>query len=265
MKQLKSCEVTLVIRESKGDSVHTNGRFVVNPRRKLSFGIRFDESMSPTVILPVSMSFYLKKPQALVDRYSVFFTDVYEKSRRKFRLASEKRNKTEQLINDFIMEHCPSDAWLRKLARETIEEMVDLCVYYHRVMGLKKELNSVAVKLMKSRWGSCSSDGALSFNCLSALLPQSCRRYLVIHELCHLFEMNHSSRFWALVARFCPDYKKSRILMRAGYAHLFVIMDELRKRNFITYGFGSKILASTKDNVLCMSPECNEKWKRRAE
>ena len=85
------------------------------------------------------------------------------------------------------------------------------------------------------------------------------------HELCHLFEMNHSSRFWALVARFCPDYKKSRILMRAGYAHLFVIMDELRKRNFITYGFGSKILASTKDNVLCMSPECNEKWKRRAE
>jgi predicted metal-dependent hydrolase len=65
-----------------------------------------------------------------------------------------------------------------------------------------------------TRWGSCSRSGTLSFNWRLALMPENIRRYIVIHEICHLKEMNHSPRFWSLVAAQCPEYKLSRQWLR---------------------------------------------------
>lgn len=68
----------------------------------------------------------------------------------------------------------------------------------------------ITVRHQRSRWGSCSSAGNLNFNCLLMLTPEEIRDYVIIHELSHRREMNHSPAFWAQVARFCPDWNRRR-------------------------------------------------------
>lgn len=62
----------------------------------------------------------------------------------------------------------------------------------------------------KAKWGSCDSRGVIKLNWRVLMLPVALRDYIIIHELCHMFEMNHSSRFWARVCRYCPDYREKR-------------------------------------------------------
>jgi predicted metal-dependent hydrolase len=72
----------------------------------------------------------------------------------------------------------------------------------------------VFIKDQRTLWGSCSREGNLNFNWRIAKAPPEILDYLVIHELAHLREMNHSPRFWAVVAEHCPDYKVHRKWLR---------------------------------------------------
>lgn len=76
------------------------------------------------------------------------------------------------------------------------------------IMGVN--YNRVSIRMQKSRWGSCSSKGNINLNCLLMMLPENIRRYVVVHELAHITEMNHSRRFWQIVARYQPSYKEDR-------------------------------------------------------
>ncbi len=65
----------------------------------------------------------------------------------------------------------------------------------------------ITIRNQVSRWGSCTAEGNLNFNCLLTLFPDNVTDYVIIHELCHRKHMNHSKDFWAEVEKFCPDYK----------------------------------------------------------
>ena len=93
----------------------------------------------------------------------------------------------------------------REQARRKFEERV---VFYHPLTG--GHYTSITIRDQKSRWGSCSSRGTLSFNYRLIFAPPEILDYVVVHELCHLTHMNHSKDFWNKVASVMPDYKIHR-------------------------------------------------------
>ena len=85
---------------------------------------------------------------------------------------------------------------------------------------------NITVRFQHSRWGSCSSQGNLNFNGLLLLAPQEVLDYVVVHELCHRKELNHSPRFWAEVGRVMPDYARCRAWLRENGAGLMALIRE---------------------------------------
>lgn len=80
----------------------------------------------------------------------------------------------------------------------------------HFNMSYGFHYNRVSIKNQKTMWGSCSSNKNLNFNYKIALVPERLSDYIIVHELCHLVELNHSPRFWALVSRAIPNYRELR-------------------------------------------------------
>jgi predicted metal-dependent hydrolase len=93
---------------------------------------------------------------------------------------------------------------LRALAAQELPARVFELAAPHRL-----PVKRVSVRNQRSRWGSCSRRGTISLNWRLVQTPLSVRDYLVLHELAHLKEMNHSRRFWAEVALLCPDYREA--------------------------------------------------------
>lgn len=100
----------------------------------------------------------------------------------------------------------------RKRRNEALAFVTDRVEYWNRFYGFS--YGRISVRDQKTRWGSCSKTGNLSFNWKLLLLPSEMADYVVVHELCHLAEHNHSPAFWFQVDRTTPDYRDIRRRMR---------------------------------------------------
>ena len=105
-------------------------------------------------------------------------------------------------------------AWMSARALERIRERLE--VFIPRV---GRRPGRVTIREQKTRWGSCSSKDNLNFNWKLIMAPPPVLDYVVIHELCHLYEFNHSPRFWARVERYQSEYAQWRDFLRSGWAH----------------------------------------------
>ena len=134
-------------------------------------------------------------------------------------------NYIEQFISDradWIVEHlrkleqknrqCNEALPVKKLSNDEIKKLADkACTYSpgrvaHFAPLVDVTYGRITIRNQRTRWGSCSSRGNLNFNCLLMLTPPEVIDYVVVHELCHRKEMNHSWRFWDEVARVLPGY-----------------------------------------------------------
>ena len=136
--------------------------------------------------------------------------------------VAARRVRAEQVGETVLRVHAPSLTdrhashalvpWLTRLARHELSQ---------RLRPLAAELGldyaRMTVRRQRTRWGSCSSRGSISLNvCLMFQRPEVVR-YLMIHELCHRRHMNHSGRFWSLVASFEPDWKPLDVELLQGW------------------------------------------------
>ena len=103
-------------------------------------------------------------------------------------------------------ETCCRDALSRWLVRQTRNRLIPRLQDISLRLGLK--FQRASVRRQTSRWASCSARRTISLNAKLLLLPPELVDYVLVHELCHLNEMNHSKRFWALVHRHHPDFRK---------------------------------------------------------
>ncbi|NCB41470.1 MAG: M48 family peptidase [Clostridia bacterium] len=101
------------------------------------------------------------------------------------------------------------EVWYKKQAMEVIKERI---AYYQNVIQIKP--SQIVVKKQQKRWGSCTSKHKLLFNFRCVMLPHSILDYIVVHELCHLLQLNHSKEFWRLVEEILPDYKQRKQWLR---------------------------------------------------
>ncbi len=101
-----------------------------------------------------------------------------------------------------------SDDEIRKMIRLAKKILPQKVAYYARVLNV--DYGRISIRKQKTRWGSCSHEGDLNFNCLLMMTPEAVMDYVVVHELCHRLEMNHSVRFWKLVEKVLPDYKDTK-------------------------------------------------------
>jgi predicted metal-dependent hydrolase len=132
--------------------------------------------------------------QKTVDKFIISKKDWIQKKLQYFDKLPKKKN--------FSRNHYLQN---KEIARKVVYNKVDK---YSLELGL--DYKKISIRNQKTRWGSCSKDGNLNFNYKIIFLPDHLQNYIIIHELCHLKELNHSKEFWNLVEKICPDYKKYR-------------------------------------------------------
>jgi predicted metal-dependent hydrolase len=109
------------------------------------------------------------------------------------------------------------ERWYRRTARAEIKPRLDRAA---AVVG--KPYSALTIRAQRTRWGSCSATGAMSFNWRLLLGPEEVLDYVVWHEACHLAVMDHSPRFWSLLERHLPGYKEPRRWLRRHGATLIL-------------------------------------------
>lgn len=166
---------------------------VIRSNRK-TVAIQVNSDLSVTVRAPRSVSEkdieeILKKKEAWISKHIEKIKEAKE------RFEAEP---TEKLTREKVI----------ALAEEALKVIPERVEYFAKVIGVT--YGKITIRNQKTRWGSCSSKGNLNFNCLLMLAPPEVLDYVVVHELCHRKQMNHSKAFWLEVEKVLPNYKEAR-------------------------------------------------------
>ena len=166
---------------------------VIRSNRK-TVAIQVNCDLSVTVRAPRSASEkeieeILKKKEVWISRH----IEKIKKTRERF-----EAEPTEKLTREKVI----------ALAEEALKIIPARVEYFAKVIGVT--YGKITIRNQKTRWGSCSSKGNLNFNCLLMLAPPEVLDYVVVHELCHRKQMNHSKAFWLEVEKVLPNYKEVR-------------------------------------------------------
>lgn len=165
-------------------------QIIRSSRRTLSLQVKHDGR----IIVRAPRNASLKDIEAFVRKNSAWLRKhlaLVEKE-----MAAEAASPVQPLTMDEI----------RSLADEALRVIPERTARFAPLVGV--QYGRITIRNQKTRWGSCSSKGNLNFNCLLMLAPPKVLDYVIVHELCHRKEMNHSPQFWAEVAKVIPDYKK---------------------------------------------------------
>lgn len=111
---------------------------------------------------------------------------------------------------------------IRQLAKQAVQVIPDRVQHYAQLIGVT--YGRITIRNQRSKWGSCSSLGNLNFNCLLMLAPPEVLDSVIVHELCHRKEMNHSRQFYAEVLRVYPAYKQWNRWLKDNGAMLMAMM-----------------------------------------
>ena len=131
------------------------------------------------------------------NRYSLVLDNVKKiETNDKFQIVMSNKVEPDKILKNLKL-------WYKKIAKQILAER--LAFIESRI---KLKSNSFRIGDSKGRWGSCNSKGPICLNFRVIMLPPSLIDYVIVHELCHLVEMNHSKAFWNLVSTFLPNVDK---------------------------------------------------------
>ena len=134
--------------------------------------------------------------QSDIDKFIASKSEWIEKHLQKLQDAQERQDSFDKLAPEEIQE----------LAEKALQYIPKRVEYYAKLVGVT--YGRITIRNQRTKWGSCSSKGNLNFNCLLMLTPPEVIDSVVVHELCHRKEMNHSDKFYNEVLRAYPEYKK---------------------------------------------------------
>ena len=154
------------------------------------------------VVIDTDARLIVRAPLRMSERAIAEFVsskqDWIKKHQEKMRQRVKKRNEVPAFSPDEREE----------LIRKALKIIPERVAYFAPIVGV--DYGKITIRNQKTVWGSCSTKGNLNFNFLLAALPPDVTDYVVVHELCHRKEMNHSARFWAEVEKIVPNHKKIR-------------------------------------------------------
>ena len=185
---------------------------VIKSRRK-TIAIQVNSDLSVTV----------RAPYGVTEKYIEEFLNKNEAwiSKRMNEIKVKKKSIESKNVENVTLDK------IKILADQALKIIPTRVEYFARIIGVT--YGNITIRNQKTRWGSCSSKGNLNFNCLLMLAPPEVLDYVVVHELCHRKQMNHSKAFWTEVEKVFPDYKESIKWLKEEGGQIMYMVTELEK------------------------------------
>lgn len=171
-----------------------NLKIIRQQRKTISLQVKPNgivELRAPKIMNDAEINEFLRRKSGWIEKH------LEEARKRKELMADVKLLSTEDI---------------RELANKALVVIPERAAYFAELIGVT--YGRITIRNQKSKWGSCSSKGNLNFNCLLMLMPPNVQDYIIVHELCHLKELNHSARFWAEVEKILPYYKEQEVWLK---------------------------------------------------